>query len=513
MLYNLLVVDDEVYILSWLTDLLRERADPPCEVFKASSAAEAIDVMDRHRIDVLVTDVLMPGMDGIQLQKRVIASWPGCKTIFLTGHEQFHFAYEAIHMGVVDYVLKREDDERILQSVGRALRAIQEERGPGTLAQQVQGRMPEYLPVLRNQLLQMSLLENLDPDQLARQMEDLRVPLSPHGPVHMLLCRIDDGADYRDVEAALRLELAVTGLIERCVANRMQAVCCRADNTEPPHIACLLQPKHESMNAGAFLSQVLDEIQSTAASAAGATLSLAFTPQPSAFGRWAGEYQMLHTQLDRHASEEGVMLCAKGGGALLFERERLRLKAALLAADAQACAQVMDALERKLPQLDAPALYHALDATVVAICGRRLPAWGGPFDPVSALARARQDIAQLCAERASTSRSQMEEVAERVRQYVREHPGEDLSLTRIAEEFNYSPNYLSRLYSKVSDGTISDYISEVRIGLIKQLLTSTDHKIKRIAAMAGFESPAYLCRLFKRVTGVTPQQYRDLEKR
>jgi len=97
-------------------------------VYRAYSGEEAQSILISTRIDILVTDIRMPGMSGLELIKRARALWPGCMAMLLTAYDDFSNAYEAIHMGVKAFVLKTESDERLLEEVGRMITLLEEKR-------------------------------------------------------------------------------------------------------------------------------------------------------------------------------------------------------------------------------------------------------------------------------------------------------------------------------------------------------------------------------------------------
>lgn len=93
---NLLIVDDEYEILLGLEEMFRYEFDLEVDVYTANSAYEALELLDRVRFDVVLTDIKMPGMDGITLFERIKENWPRCKTVFLTGYRNFDDMYRVI---------------------------------------------------------------------------------------------------------------------------------------------------------------------------------------------------------------------------------------------------------------------------------------------------------------------------------------------------------------------------------------------------------------------------------
>lgn len=114
---NLLIVDDEMEILEWLAEIFTQEFDRKISVYTAPSAREALRLLEEVRFDVVLTDIKMPGMDGITLFERIKENWPRCKTVFLTGYRNFDDLYRVIQHRDVKYLLKTEGDAEILSAV------------------------------------------------------------------------------------------------------------------------------------------------------------------------------------------------------------------------------------------------------------------------------------------------------------------------------------------------------------------------------------------------------------
>jgi two-component system response regulator YesN len=103
-------------------------------------------------------------------------------------------------------------------------------------------------------------------------------------------------------------------------------------------------------------------------------------------------------------------------------------------------------------------------------------------------------------------------VVTKIRQYIRSRLSEDITRDELAAHVYLNPAYLSRLFKKETGLSISDVIIQERIGKAKQMLEETGHKITDIAEQVGYTSLGSFSNLFKRIVGVTPQQYRARKK-
>ncbi|MBP1994120.1 response regulator transcription factor [Paenibacillus eucommiae] len=192
-MYRVLIVDDEPFIVNNIFQLLAEESQLELETYRAYNVYEALDCLAHNRIDIVISDIRMPGMSGIELHERIIHSWPMCKVIFLTGFNEFDYARKAIRMGgVVDYVLKNEDDHVLLAAVEKAFVEL------GKLEQQVnqdiQARTKLHLamPAFQKSTLLELISEPVAPvKERARKLAESDIPILPDKPVFLVVGSMD----------------------------------------------------------------------------------------------------------------------------------------------------------------------------------------------------------------------------------------------------------------------------------------------------------------------------------
>lgn len=99
-----------------------------------------------------------------------------------------------------------------------------------------------------------------------------------------------------------------------------------------------------------------------------------------------------------------------------------------------------------------------------------------------------------------------------VAKYISENYADDLSLQRLSEKFNITPNYLSKQFKKLTDVALSDYINLTRISAAEKLLVTTDFSITEISMQCGFNDSNYFAAVFKKIKGITPKKYSMINK-
>ena len=115
---KILVVDDEAYLLNVIQDYLQEF---PCEVTTTSSGKEALKVLKNNQnVEVVILDVKMPDMDGIETLGAIKKRYPLVEVIMLSGHSTVETAIEGMKLGAFDYLMKPCDMDQIIAKVSKA---------------------------------------------------------------------------------------------------------------------------------------------------------------------------------------------------------------------------------------------------------------------------------------------------------------------------------------------------------------------------------------------------------
>ena len=127
-MYKLLLVDDEQIIREGLEKMIALCGMDIVITASCSNAIAALDSMMDDMPDILLTDVRMPGMDGLELVERAMSLHPQLRAIILSGYDTFAYAQQAIQAGVTEYLLKPCSQEELGQALERACRAVDKMR-------------------------------------------------------------------------------------------------------------------------------------------------------------------------------------------------------------------------------------------------------------------------------------------------------------------------------------------------------------------------------------------------
>lgn len=120
-MYSILIVDDEEIILNGIKDAVTASALPLKSVQTAASADAVLQMLVKNPCDILVSDIRMPDMDGLEMAERARQIWPETRIIFLTGYQDFEYARKALRLNSDDYLLKPVSDDKLIQVIGNVI--------------------------------------------------------------------------------------------------------------------------------------------------------------------------------------------------------------------------------------------------------------------------------------------------------------------------------------------------------------------------------------------------------
>ena len=536
--YRMLVVDDEALIADSLANMLQCSLDDRLDVYKAYSGPGALALLERTSFDIMVLDIQMPGMSGLELAKAVRGRWPSCKVVFLSGHDAFEYVYQAMQYQAVCYVLKNEGDEALLEAVRRCVGALDEEARSDALLERAQEQMRMCLPILRREFLQRCCRgDAVDEAERARQFARYEVSLDPDAPV-MLLAGRGDEAHAR--ENATQVDIVVRDKLQH-------AARCEMAQAHTRLWVWLIQPfpGEPASRAAVMVKGMAENIQRTCLSTLGTPVSFVFETQPCAWHMLRDACATLRLALETLANE-------RSGGLAFAEAEFFRAGEAECRADEErevfvrlrgllsdiswrmsggdaerfeACAAELTALLTPyvhINNLSVAELFSRMDTLLLTFAvqhdlqerARTHPAFraltsGGAVDPEARLGRFVSLGRCLMGWWHESRRDKRDAFVCGVDDYIANHLAEDLSLVTLSERVFLNPSYLSRRYKELTGKNITDVIAAARMDRAALLLADPRFRIRGIAEQVGFASPAHFSRVFKKHTSQTPQAYRD----
>lgn len=534
---RLLIVDNESYVVEGLVELFRNLPHFECEVIGAYSSKEALEWLSRTKIDIVVSDIRMPVMDGLTLLHEIKKVWPRCKVIFLSGYNDFDYVQQAIRNGAEDYVLKTDGDDVLIQAVEKANHSLQSELEINRLVEKSNDDLHKAVAALQKDFMRHVLEgDECAQDVLIQQFKKLEITLDPTFPVLLAVGRIDDwneGMNYFDRSLMM---YAVQNISLEYLDTTVRVFSIPYDRDK---VIWMIQPKKLNKNAlptiqegtwnmiSRFVQSSFELIQDACSEHLKLKLSLIISDGPANWGDVSKRFHQLKTSLTWGLGQGQELLFVHrqpvddltdfpdSPGQLqrlvqYFETNQIdpfrQLLGELLMQDGKHYYMVVSIVLSLYTQLEVASSRDFQIDIEKLLQPDRFSSLEHSFQYVHELTE------QMFKLKKQIYEDQNDEIVVRIKAHINNHLSEDLSLTDIAEFVGHNPSYLSRLFKQKSGVGIVEYITECRIQLAKKMLAESEDKIQQIAKSIGFSSVQYFYRVFKKATSSTPQEFREQHK-
>ncbi|NLT12867.1 MAG: response regulator, partial [Clostridiales bacterium] len=269
---NVLIVDDETFVVDWIVSLLDMQQDLNLNLFPCYGAKEARAILHTRRIDILLSDIRMPDGNGLDIAVEARRAWSHCKVLMLTAYAEFEYARRAVSVSVDGYILKTEDDEHILHEVHRVIRELNKLLDARQQETDFQQELDRYKLLYRRQTLLHCLHGDYGmPEQLARCAETLG--LSPILPIYLVVGQLHSVVEEDMTKLRLlHVQAAVQDVTGDDVENMV------ADIHENTVVFLMQRWAGSARDFPALLEEVLEMVVQSCCSAQDFDISFAMSP-------------------------------------------------------------------------------------------------------------------------------------------------------------------------------------------------------------------------------------------
>ncbi|MFE6076333.1 response regulator [Paenibacillus sp. NPDC057886] len=442
---RLLIVDDGHYVVEYMKHLLDWKTFGIDQIETTTNSIEARDMLNRSQIDILITDIRMPEVSGIDLLQHIHKHSLPTKVIILSGYSQFEYAQQGIRLGALDYLLKPVDKDDVEKAMSKAIKNI-----------------------IKTRPIQPVAWENFDGLgyllSLLGENEALRKEFDAYTEFfrgHRFCCFKVEGFTQEHVES---LQRAVGDKLDRLVwaaGTQLAAfvpeevageLTTQLDHSVvSPPFSLTDRKVTRQMFYGFFLSEDVhyDDF-----------IGL-FNPSPSC-GEWESAGNIIKKYERIHLSKQKTIFLME---TILY---------VYLADKNRDASETADWIFNRLRDPD--------------------ELWSTLTDRVSRIRNNKQMSIQT--------------IVDKVQKYIKDHLSHGLSLDELGKVAHLHPVYLSKLFKQETGENVSNYISRKRLEKASRLLQDSELRVNDIAQMVGYKKNQYFIQLFKVEFGVTPYQYR-----
>ncbi|MZQ86357.1 response regulator [Paenibacillus sp. 5J-6] len=558
---RVLIVDDEELIRTGIARLVTQAGTSFQVIGTCSSAKEALASLEQEEIDLIITDIRMPEMDGLELLTEVRHLHPNVFSLVISGYEEFEYARSALKLGASDYILKPIDRKQFREQLNNMIELVTTHRKKQFLQQDLEHKSQKaddfQVGNFLNSVLYASRLPHV------KEWQGLLNPLCHYRLIAASIDRVPraDAYSQRDYEL---FEYVMNGIIREIGSgfggSEASAISLRSWNGLDGWGWVLInhnkqeEPDGEadaddasSSEIDRFCERLTVKLHETFAKYLPVSVSLGVSSELqdiSTIGQAAAEaraslqrrlfegggkchwlekqpaYNLLNVQETKSAALRLSDLESKLFNVMrLFDEDVIRAtvddlfsiwkKNTLFSGDlpANVLALMLRATilidEIRLEDRDTGKL---MSTTYIESTWRKMQVSSDVLELKEELMR----FLLLIAGKLKSLRFQSEkEPVEKAKTYIEQHLADDLTLGVVAGEIYLNPSYFSNLFKIQTGENFLNYVTRIRMDKARELMQDRVLKLNEIANKVGYQNPKYFTKLFKEYYGSTPTDYRE----
>ena len=525
---TLCVIDDIASVVQGVSEHIPWEQYGIEVVGTALDGEEGLQLVQSARPDIVLTDIRMPNMDGIEMLERLREDSYEGKIVFFSGYNDFSYAQQALKLGAYDYITKPHSDEQIIEVILRAKQAIEAKAMEDLQSLEIRSKLKDSLPILRQEFFSLLLHHRTNEDNIRRRWDFLQLDL-PLQNLTVLVFEIDQLAEKQtdlSVEEVELIRFSLQNIVEETIAAYAQGVIFRDTLSR---FAAIYHHREDLE-----LTRIADKCREHIAAYTKFTVTIGQGRTAAHAGELSEAYQEANLALSYQFYTGGNVVLAyedvAGREKKLprysrdYEQElAVSLRSGNVARAREALNLIFDELSGgpTLPEpMNLVGVYYELASQILRILLEKIPY--SDIQPMEQKLRDRswstmlplkelqQLILDLCEEGCRlTERRQRSMTAGMVDQaiaFIQEHLHRDITVADCAKHVHLSPNYFVNVFKRQTGRTFVQFVTQARIEKAKTLLLE-GRQVQEIAAEVGYEDRRYFSDVFKKAEGMTPSEY------
>ena len=526
---RILICDDEGIVQESLKFMIRKSFGDKCELESAKNGRTAIELAESFRPDIVLMDIQMPGINGIEAMQEIRKENKNIVFIVLTAYDKFEYTQKSIDIGVMSYLTKPINRDTLTETLHKAMKLVRERKEKVRNDLKIKEKLEVVIPMIENGFVYSVLLDGHNERSNLSYRELLNIE-KEYGYAIVIECgdELHKGVLSNTVGAGIRLQKhymvmremlkeATGGIVGALMANKV-IILVPCDTGEEEYNERLVKIDN--------IRSMLRKLEQQ--------LDMKFKAGIGSVKNWNEMNESYQEAMDTERQGVGKVTHAKDLPVTCVYEESypVQLEKKLFASVEEGnleetrkysqefigwmnsqSAEVSGSIRLKAIEfvLWAEHLAYMQGGMMYRFSSREgyletllsfqnFEELGRWF--VQKMTEASQHIAMKQQEKTHN-------VVEKAKEYIEEHFASELSLEEMAKELGISPYYLSKLFKESEGVNYIDYLTGLRIDYAKEKLTHSKKSIKEICHESGYGDPNYFSRIFKKWTGVTPTEFRE----
>ncbi|QUI24805.1 response regulator [Vallitalea pronyensis] len=522
-MYNLIIVDDEVLSRVGITNIINWEEEGFVLMDTFDDGHEALAFIQDNPVDLVITDIKMPIMDGIELVRGAKEKGLSCEFIILSSYNDFEYVRRALKYGAMDYMLKMELSKDYILSVIERFK--EHYRTKHTIVKTAHKDRKSQSEKRREFVKELLYGHKTVDDSLFHVMEQNKIVLN-NAPTYVLAFKVKNNVNKCN-QNVLQIIDELLGDVENAygtwTGHDEISVIYNMNTYSEMKIKCLLERlihKLRYLMKQYFNQKVVIYVSDRHVKVEDIPLAYLQVCQTMKLAIPEGETTVL--------SYSDVMNNRKMVNFEIYESCIYDFQHAIDKNEMHTLTQVLDGMiaaisESRIVELNHIRYFTSTIVTMVNIHMDKLGLdkqtfWESDESQYLQLNELRSKLSVIeflteLKKRLHTimTKSEGNYIIDQAKTYIKIHYKEDFSFKALAEDIGVTSSYLSMLFKKTTGYTMKDYIIKLRINRAKDLLKETNEPVTAIAESVGYDNVHYFSRSFKQKIGVAPSEYRNKE--
>lgn len=453
-MYRLLIADDEALEREGIEWIVNRMMPNTFEIIHAENGRIAIQKAYEFRPHIIMMDIKMPGIQGLEALKEIKAHNPQVKMIMVTAYEYFEYAKEALSMGVTEYLVKPAKRDHIVALLQRLVTEIDQDQRKRNEEFTMRDKLFQLLPLAETEMALVFMSDQVNETEVGQLAEILELSIDKGCAMVLALPEMGQ-LPHKDLGVEKKkIYETVKNVAKGFMKDRAY---CVVSSMVHWHMAIFLLEKTSGKDA------VLRE-----------------------------EARGLGVKLLENLCEQREIDATVGIGSVRADIEGIRRS-------------YFEGVFASTYHKQWGSLCHFEDLTLPSVDGQAETA-----DPWVTDHAAERTYVELAIQSIREEREQRTwSVIDDAITFIQDKFCEELSLEDVAEHVHLNPYYFSKVFKQQTGETYIDYVTRLRIDKAKEWIRDGQLSLKEVCYLVGYKDPNYFSRVFKKVTGVSPTEFRN----
>lgn len=530
---KILIVEDEIRIAQLIKKIIKwDEIGLDC-IGVADNGQTALNIIDELEPDIVITDIRMPIVNGLELIKITRQKNEHIKFIIVSGYKEFDYAHKAIQYGVNDYLLKPINEEEINKVLREIYIELDQNRYKRKEEEFLRKEITESRKIIKSQFLS-SVVANIDSYYSEEMMEDYNLVFT--GDAY---CGIDIKLDYRDYEKyderqdRLTIEQTIVIIEKNLKGQVKEQLICEKDNL---NIYCLINyDLSKSKEIKFCINNILTEIQAYLLKFELYEVTIGIGCEVMEFGKIGLSISEAYRAVQNRIKVGTERLIYSKSLPLdnilnideffnTYKEKFLTSIESYARKNLEKCINDIFWEVRSISNIDFSCCYSIAEKLIniffdnieiknqegATLKQHLLKACQHCYTLTGIKTLLSRHLGDYLESSLNQLKSENVKPIRIAKQYIMEHYSEKIALEDVAEMVGLNPAYFSVLFKKETGMNFINYLVDLRMEKAKNLLRSTNDTMVAIAQSVGYKDTRYFSQLFTKTVGIKPALYRKL---